>query len=325
MQGISKQSFVNESYPQLTVANVRYWYWEVEPHWSALDIAKAIDCKDSDVYYFMHKNDIPIRSTTEANLNRFNCPQKYKSYRKQRSSPEFRKQQSIKSIEAWKDPVKRANNVRSIREGTSKKISEYQKLLLFLILRHTRLFLTDFAWITNLGKNSLYLVLSSLYKRELVARTKEYNEVTYNNNKYHFRYEITERGKELLTLNMTNTPFNYEKLLKSIQARYNQKITCNSPQRKEENNNYINIGKNQQAVLRELQQQDRPLFLLDFVSLMTIPQKAIDNSLSHLCKRGFLSREKKFNGNYTGNIQNAMQYRYKLTEKGNKLILLKLN
>jgi len=324
MQGLSKQNFVNKSYPQLTVENVNYWYWVVDPHWSALDIAKAIGCNNSDVYYFMRKNDISIRSTTEANLNRFSCPQKYESYRKQRSSPEFREQQSIKSIEAWQDPVKRAKFTRSIREGTSKKISEYQRLLLFLLLRHSRLFLTDFIRITNLGKNSLYLVLSSLYKRELVARTKEYNEKTYSNYKYHFRYEITERGKELLTLSMANTPFNYEKLLKSIQARYNQKITDKSPEKKEKNNNYINIGKNQRAVLHVLHQQDRPLFLLDFVSLMAISQKSIDNSLSHLCKRGFLSREKEFNDNYTGNIQNAMQYRYKLTEKGNKL-LLKLN
>ena len=50
MEDISKQVFVNESYPQLTVANVRYWYWEVDPHWSAIDIAKVIGCN----FYFLY-------------------------------------------------------------------------------------------------------------------------------------------------------------------------------------------------------------------------------------------------------------------------------
>lgn len=178
------------------------------------------------------------------------------------------------------------------------------------------LFLTDFIRITNLEGKKLNLVLSSIYKRELVARTKEYNENTDSNYKYNYRYEITGKGRELLLLNMTSASINYKKLLETIQARYNQPTLAKSPEKKRKNSGYIHIGKNQRAILRVLKQQDRPLFLVEFASLMTIPKAAINKSLRHLYKRGLVSRKKEFNRNYTGNIQNAKQYRYRLTEDG---------
>lgn len=322
MQSSSKHSIIGESPPQLTIANVKYWYWEVDPHWSAIDIAGVVGCKDSEVYYFMQRNNIPRRSTTEANLNRFNCPHKYESYIRQRSSPGFRKLQSIKSIEAWQDPKNRAKIIKGIQEGVSKKISVFQKLLLFLLIKHDFLFLTDFIQLTNLSRKSLDLVLSSLYKRELVKRAKEHNPNTHNNYKYHFRYEITERGKELLMLDMTTTPFCYEELLTSIQARYVR--NGQHPPKKKTPSNYINIGKNQLILLQIFQEQDQPLFLLDVIKYTTISQKAIDNSLTHLYRRGYLSRKKTENSNYAGNIQHAKQFLYKLTEEGKKLIEIKL-
>ena len=323
MQDISRQNLISESYPQLTVENVKYWYWEVEPHWSAVDIAKAIGCSDSNVYYFMHKNNIPVRSAMEATINRFNCPQKYKDYRKQRSSPEFRKHQSIVSFEAWQDSIRRAKYSESMREVTLKKISEFQKLLLLILLQHARLFLTDFIRITNLEGKKLNLALSSIYKRELVTRTKEYNKNTDSNYKYNYRYEITDKGRELLLLNMTSASFNYKKLLETIQARYNQPTLAKSPERKRKNSSYIHIGKNQQAILHVLKQQNCPLFLVEFVSLMTIPEAAISKSLRHLYKRGVVSRKKELNRDYTGNIQNAKQYLYRLTENGKELLFKK--
>jgi predicted transcriptional regulator len=239
---------------------------------------------------------------------------------KQRNSLEFRNHQSKKSIEAWQNPRKKANYIKSFKEVASRKISDYQRLMLFLILQHTRLFLTDFIQITNLDKDSLSMVLSSLYNRKLITRTKEYNTRTYNQYKYHYQYELTDQGKELLLLNMTNTSFDYKRLLESIQARYKQQAINKSSKKKGKGNGYINIGKNQQAVLRILKEQDRPLFLLDFVSLMTIPKKDIDKSLRLLYIRGFLSREKKINPNYTGYIPRASQYRYQLTESGKIII-----
>lgn len=218
--------------------------------------------------------------------------------------------------------VSRKNPIRQTKFIESKNISNYQKLLLSLLAQDGALFLIDFMQITNLGKKQLDLVLSSLYKRELVKRANEYNKNTSDNYKHHFRYEVSKKGKELLMLSIADTPFDYKGLLKSVQARYiqDENDTC----KKKAVNIYINIGKNQLAVLRIFKEQAHPLFLLDFISLTTIPQKAIDNSLTHLYRRGYLSRKKVNNNSYTGNIQHAKQFRYGVTKKGHTLIKIKL-
>ncbi|MFX0030118.1 MAG: hypothetical protein ACFE8B_12970 [Candidatus Hermodarchaeota archaeon] len=65
--------------------------------------------------------------------------------------------------------------------------------------------------------------------------------------------------------------------------------------------------------------------LLDILEHTKITKRAIDKSLALLCKRGFLSRKKVLNENYTGTVQKKKQFLYNLTEQGKWLIQSKLS
>ncbi|MHA2326866.1 MAG: hypothetical protein ACXACB_15770, partial [Promethearchaeota archaeon] len=282
---------MTEAYPLLTVENVKYWYWEVEPHWSGGDIGRAIGCSSQSVTRFMHKNNIPVRSISEANLNRFNCPQKYQKFLKQRTSSEFREQQSILNIEAWQDPHKRRNFVKGIRQSSANRLSDLQKVLLFLIIERGNLFLTDFISITNLRRRQLDSVLRELYARNCVERTKEYNKNTRNQYKFHYKYSIAKKGRDLFNLHLTSCSFKYEEELEKIHRRLHN-IKAKEKARKPCNvDEKTPLGKNQKIILEIFQRKNHPLFLMDLLPLTAIPIKSVDSSLKRLVERGFLSRK----------------------------------
>ena len=220
---------MTDLYPLLTIENVKYWYWEVEPHWSTIDIAKAIGCSDSTVQNFMRAHNISIRSISEANINRFNCPHKYKKFLKQRQSEEFRSQQSDIALEIMKRPNIRSKYLKAIKESKTYILSDYQKVLLFLLNSDDSLFLTDFCKITGLDKKDLDRSLQQLFNRQLVSRVKAFNNNTLNSYKYHFKYSITQKGIEVLDFVLMKGPFEYEKLLNDIKSG-EKKRPCPNPQ-----------------------------------------------------------------------------------------------
>ncbi len=68
---------MTEKYPQLTIENVRYWYWESDPSKSGHDIAKEVGCCYQNVYNFMRRYDIEIRDYSESGKVRFQDPEKF--------------------------------------------------------------------------------------------------------------------------------------------------------------------------------------------------------------------------------------------------------
>lgn len=315
----------NGEYPLLTVENVKYWYWEVESHWSGIDIAKAVGCSNWKVYRFMHKNNIPIRSTSDATINRFNCPQKYEKFMKSHNTPEVNELQSITSKEMWQHTQKRISLMNGVQKRNMVKLTEYQKLLLYLLVRHETLFLTDFIRITNLERISLDATLRGLFNRDLVSRKKEYNERSFNNYKTHYKFRITKRGKELLALKLTNSSSDYDEILRKIYTQHSHESPTIIPQKEEPLEKYTYIGRNQLEILKIFLEQGKPLFLLDFKELISITKRAVDKSLAALFKRGFLSRKKETNEHYKGAAQNKKQYLYELTKEGRKLIHAKMS
>ena len=60
---------MTDNFPELTVQNVIYWYWNCVPPLSIIDIAKEVGCSSTTVHRFMEKNKISRRDLSNANLN----------------------------------------------------------------------------------------------------------------------------------------------------------------------------------------------------------------------------------------------------------------
>lgn len=290
--------------PLLTVENVKYWYWECDPAYSTLDIAKVTGTYVKKVQNFMQKHNIPRRSLSEANLNRFKCAHKKKSFIKQMNLPEYKLTQSEKSLAVWKDQSKRKKLGNSIKEYHQTHIGELQALILFVIRRHTSLFLTEMVKLLNKDKRSLDTNLKSLYKRGFVSRQKQLNHNTRNSYASHYYYSLTNKGINLLD-QKTKDP----KLI----SLFNSVDDSNLKQNKNSISTYL--GKNQKEILRWFQ-NNNSLFLTDLKKLTSIEKSILDKSLNGLFKRGFLSRKKEINPN---SLNHLMHFRYRLTEVGNKI------
>ncbi len=293
----------------LTPSNVKYWYWEVEPHWSGFDIAKAVGCGTTTLYRFMKTHKIQIRSRSEANINRFNCPYKYKKFVKQRQSPEFRKQQSIATSEAMKRPEVRKKISDAVKKANIKIFSTFQKAILFLLYSHEGLFLTDFGRMIELKKERLDTKLRKLYHRGYVDRVKSYNNNSLSSYNSHYKYSLTGRGRELVCNGLKDGLFNLEEFKHTFRPyEKGKRMTINEFLQKE------NIGPNQLIVLKTIQKSG-PKFLVELASQLQIPKIAIDNSLRALSSRGFLEREKRINQKYSRSISRRKCFLYSITDK----------
>ena len=109
---------MTDKYPLLTAESVKYWYWECDPAYSIIDIVKVTGAPFSTIQRFMNKNDIPKRTRSEANLNRFKCAHKREDFVRQRNSPEFKKSQSKNAVSHWLDESLRRKMVNSLKNTT---------------------------------------------------------------------------------------------------------------------------------------------------------------------------------------------------------------
>jgi len=85
---------MTDQYPLLTVESVKYWYWEFDPAYSVIDIAKVTGVNQATIYNFMERNGIPRRNRSEANINRFKCAHKKEEFVRQRNTLESKMNQS---------------------------------------------------------------------------------------------------------------------------------------------------------------------------------------------------------------------------------------
>ncbi len=301
---------LQEKYPLLTIENVKYWYYETNPPWSGIDIANHVGCPADTVYNFMEINNLPRRMISDANHKRFICPQKYQKFMKQRTSRDFKKQQSTLSLNAWSDNRKSKKMLQGIKNAVHFRLSVYQKLVLVLLLQKGPLFLTNLIKLTGLDKKTLDHRLRHLTKRDLLSRVKKVNANTENTNKLHYKYSITEQGIHTLPDQLKDPSYNYRMLIQQIRS-YNHK-NSDIPRTLTPH-----LGKNQKFLLKVLNNINSA-FLVEIRALLSIDKKAIDNSLRLLCNRGFLSRKKEENQQYL----NRIQYKYYITEKGRNQLLI---
>ncbi len=188
---------MTEAYPLLTVSNVNYWYWEVEPHWSGFDIARVVECGTTTLYRFMKRNNITIRSKSEANINRYNCPSKYEKFVKIMRTPEFKARQSLVTQKAMSRPEVRKRLSESAKKANKKRLSASQKAVLFLLHSKEELFLTDFGKMIKISKIELDNKLRKLYNRGYIDRAKSRNGNCLNNYKSHYKYSLMKGNKDL--------------------------------------------------------------------------------------------------------------------------------
>ncbi len=300
---------MTDVYPQLTVSNIKHWYWEVEPHWSVCDIASNIGCSESTIYSFMKRHNIPRRSTSEANINRFNCPRKYKEFLKQRRSPDFRMSQSVVAKEVMYKPEIREKFLQAIKKSSEKRLSECQKLILFLLMTHKKLFITEIVRMVKRDLQSIDSTLRALYKRQYVTRDKMKNPYTFSNFKSHYQYSLTDKGRKLIKTNLENNDVQFKNFLENDIPSKKDPMTLQYEFIKREN-----IGKNQLTILKIIQNKG-PKFLLDLLPILGLSKKTVDSSLRCLSSRAFLSKEKKVNPNYQGSINHRVQTYYSITDK----------
>ncbi len=74
---INKRKTIEEKYPNLTIENVKQWYFK--NNLSAYDIMEKVECKNvNTIYKFMEKNNINRKSYSEAMKSRWKNPEKRK-------------------------------------------------------------------------------------------------------------------------------------------------------------------------------------------------------------------------------------------------------
>ena len=299
---------MTDKYPLLTVESVKYWYWECDPAYSLIDIAKVIGVNQATVYRFMVRNGIPRRNRSEANVNRFKCAHKKEAFVRRRNTHEFKKNQSQNITGYWLDPTMRKKMMDGFTKYIESKLGVFQVQILYLLRNSEGLFLSDLVKIINKDKTILDGRLRTLHQRGLVARQKQINHNTRNSYALHYYYSITEQGVSLLA--EKEEELRFASLFESLET------TCvrNSRDIKE---NYIStyLGKNQEVILN-LFQRKSPLFLTDLKKLTSINSKILDRSLKGLFTRGILSRKKEINPN---SLNHLMHFKYRLTEVGNKI------
>lgn len=108
-------------------------YWDTNPAWSGIDLAKYYDCDWSTIYRFMKKNDIPRRNHSEANLNKWLCKWKREAniksmkekdgkrrseFMKERwEKPEFREMMIKNNTEIWDNPEYREHLTKIVKDN----------------------------------------------------------------------------------------------------------------------------------------------------------------------------------------------------------------
>ena len=299
---------MTEKYPLLTDESVKYWYWECDPAYSIIDIVKVTGAPFSTVQRFMNKNDIPKRTRSEANLNRFKCTHKREDFVRQRNSPEFKKNQSKNAVSYWLDKSLRRKMVNSLKKYNESVLGELQIKILHVLRNYKGMFLSDLNRIINNDKSCLDGALRTLHNRGLLTREKQVNPNTSNSFTSHYYYSVNDKGINLLAEKEEESKFT--SLFDSLKNN-----TAKNNLDQKENSISTYLGKNQKVILSLFHGGDS-LFLTDLKKLTSLDKVILDSSLRGLFTRGILSRKKELNTNSANHLKH---FRYRLTELGKKL------
>lgn len=295
---------LSSDYPLLTAKNLQYWYWECEPGYSLLDIAKVTGASYSRVQRFMEKHDIPRRDKSEANKNRFECEFKKSAFLETMQSEEFRAKISIASKKVWSDP----QNRKKMAVIAKNKLSGKQIDILYLASRFDGLFQADLVPVLKKDSTNISGALKTLFERGLLRREKCDNLNTKSYRSLQFKYFITKGGRVILTSRLSELIPEHKKRLSDRAVLYTnlkEKIVR------------ISFGENQKKLLKVIIECGRPMFISDFHELVNLDSKAICKALARLTMRKILYRVRERNNNSLRD--NPYQYKYSLSELGERL------
>jgi hypothetical protein len=209
-----------EDLPLLTEENVWKWYWFNNPKWSIPDIAKKVKCSINTVNRFMVKQKIPIRDRCSANKERFNCPSKRVKYDLTRRSKDFKKKQSIITKKAmassdvrekiskgrkiaWEDSLKRQNMLKGIKKRSESQMSKKQSRILITFYNRGPLFLSELVNMIDFkkySKSALHASTVRLFRRNFLTRERKINKKSNRNNNLEYKYKVSEKAIQFLTL-----------------------------------------------------------------------------------------------------------------------------
>ena len=256
----------------------------------------------------MEKNEIPRRSRSDANINRFKCDHKKEAFVSQRNTPEFKTNQSQNAIGYWLDHSKRKKMMNGFTKYIESVLGVFQAQILYLLRSSEGMFLSDLKKIMKKDNSILDQSLRGLHKRGLVARQKKVNHNTRNSNALQYYYFITDEGVTLLDEKKKEPEF--ISLLEPLEPFT---VKNNSALKKDSISVYL--GKNQIVILR-LFQKNNSFFLTDLEKLTSLDRVVLDCSLKGLFKRGILSRKKEVNPYSTNHLKH---FKYRLTELGKNI------
>ena len=300
---------MTEKYPLLTVQNVQYWYQERDPPKSGHDIAKEVGCCYQNVYNFMRAHNIAIRDYSESGKVRFQDPEKYEAMMEIKRDPEYRRKESESNSKLWTSAEKRKQKSEEMKKISEKWLSDYQKIILFLMQNEDKKFLREITTDTGLNKKCLNRNLRFLCRRGLMKCEKEFDTKLKRKQACN-HYFITLKGIKILKHNQKHNPFEYDNIIEHIK---NNKKTNGAT--RERNKSYI--GKNQRILLMVLNDNE-PMFARELQKMTNLSLASIDGSLRLLCKRMLVVRKKEVDLASVRNNKNS--YRYSIIENGSSLI-----
>jgi len=134
-----------------------------------------------------------------------------------------------------------------MKKTSERWLSDYQKVILSIMLDRERRFLREIVVISGLVKKSLDRNLRFLCRRGLMDIQREVD-ITFENKRICNKYFITKKGIEVFEFNHKHNPFEVTELIKDIK---NNKIeNLNTKKR-----NKSFVGKNQKLLLNLLNEK----------------------------------------------------------------------
>ena len=263
---------MTKKYPLLTIQNVNYWYWECDPHWSQIDIAKEVGCSKGNISYFMVKHNIPTRDYSDAQINRFKCPKKLENHCETMNQEEVRNSLSEKGQELWRALDYRRRLTKAHQERGKNMIGFTQFKVLETFYNNPNKTLVDLMALPTMSSftgKKLDAILKRFYIKGFITQKKDFKDKT-TKMKPNF-YSISEKGRKIYEENSD------EDTIKRLRERRLGKI---------------------QAKILSLIEKKGSLFYTEIVAELkkdSISNNSIQHSLSLLYKNKFLFRAKKFN------------------------------
>ena len=122
----------NELYIIITMTNkynidkatLNKLYWENEPGWSVIDIAKYYGCVKSLISYYMNKFSIETRDHSGATLNYFECDWKKENHDKVFHTVEHREKMREVALNSWGDPTIRSKMIEGLKKYANSAIAK---------------------------------------------------------------------------------------------------------------------------------------------------------------------------------------------------------